>query len=233
MMKSIAAEPLAASLPASTWVPAFPTGLLRNLAIDMAMPWLAIQLLTRLWGVPGPIAVSAAALFPAAALLANWLRRRSIDYIALLVLATLSGGIIVALVTHDLRFVMLKPVLGAAAFGLACLLSLGRRAPLMFYFARQTTAGDDTAKIAAWTAQLANPQFRRAMQLLTVVWGLAFLGKAMLWTGIALTLPPETALFLVPVLGIASLVALMTWTIAFARRGAAQIAAANQMGDQR
>ena len=96
----------------------------------------------------------------------------------------------------------------------------------MFFFARQFTAGDDPAKTAAWNARVDIAGFRRAMRVLTLVWGLAFLAKAALWTASALLLSPTAALLSGPAIGLGAFAALMTWTIAYARRGAARLAAA-------
>jgi intracellular septation protein A len=226
MMKSVADVELGSPAPHSIFVPAFPQGLLRNVAIDMAMPWIAIQLLTRTLGISSPMAVALAALFPAASMLVNWWRRHRVDFIGLVVLVMLIGSGALVLITQDIRFVLLKPVAGAAVFGVACLATLGRQAPLMFFLARQVTAGDDPEKLAAWTARLSDAGFRRAMQVLTLVWGLAFIAKAALWTLAVLLLPPNAALLAAPVFGISIFTALMAWTIAFARRGAARLAAA-------
>ena len=219
--------PAAAPATASTWVPSFPRGLLRNIVIDMALPWVALQLLTRLWGMPDVSAFALAALIPAGSLLVHWRRRRRVDFIGLAVIVTLLGAVILALALNDIRYAMLKPAVGAALFAGACLGSLGRKAPLMYFFARQVTAGDDPVKLAAWAERLDNSAgFRRAMRVLTVVWGLAMLGKAAIWAGAAVLLPPSAGLVLGPVLSIGLLCALMAWTIAFARRGAARLAAA-------
>lgn len=211
---------------ASTWVPAFPRGLLRNVAIDMAMPWAALQLLTRVWGMSSVSALALAAIFPAASMLAGWRRQRRIDFIGLVVLVTLIGAVALALATQDIRFAVLKPAVAAALFGGACLVSLGRKTPLMFFLARQVTAGDDAAKHSAWTARLdSSPGFRQAMRVLTLVWGLALLTKAGLWAAAALFLTADAMVIVAPVLGLGLFAALMAWTIAFARRGAARIAA--------
>jgi len=204
-----------------TFVPTFPRGLLRNLTVDIALPWITVQLLTHELGFSDLSAVALGALFPAASIVANGLRRRRVDFIGLIVLVTLIGGLAIALVTQDVRFAMMRAVPGATIFGLACLLSLGRRAPVMFFVARQFTAGDDPAKLAAWNARLdGSAGFRRAMRILTLVWGLAFLAKAALWTVAALVLPTAAALLTGPMLGIGTFAALMAWTIAFARRRA-------------
>lgn len=212
---------------AATFVPSFPKGLLRNLTIDLALPWIAVQLLPQLLGVSGLGALALAALFPAASVLVHWRRRWRADVIGVTVLVTLLCGIALALVTQDIRFALLKPAIGAALFGLVCLATLPRKAPLMFFFARQFTAGNDAAKYAAWTARLESAGFRRGMRVLTTVWGLAALAKAALWTGIVLYLPPSAAMVAGPLLGVGAFAALMVWTIAFARRGAARIDASN------
>ena len=230
-MKSATAEVLPPSATVvrdtGTWTPRFPHGLLRNVVIDMALPWIALQVLTRAWGFSDVSAFALAATFPAASMVANWRRRRRVDYIGLVVVVTLLGSILLAVVTQDIRFALLKPAIAAAAFGVACLVTLGRHAPLMFYFARQITAGDDPAKIAAWNAHIdANPRFRRAMRVLTLVWGSAMMLKAAAWGGVALWLPPSAAVIAGPLLGIGLFVALIAWSIAYGRRGAARLAAA-------
>jgi hypothetical protein len=235
-MKSIATAPLtppAASHDAGTWTPRFPRGLLRNIAVDMAFPWIALQVLTHAWGFSDVSAFALAAIFPAASLLANWRRRRHVDYIGLVAVVVLLGGVFLALITHDIRFALLKPAIAAAAFGIACLATLGRRRPLMFYFARQLTAGDDAAKIAAWDARLdTSTGFRRAMRVLTLVWGMALMIKAAAWTVVALWLPPGAAIVVGPLLGIGLFLALITWSIAYGRRGAARLAASAASGAQ-
>lgn len=216
-----------ADQPASdTFVPGFPRGLLRNLAIDMALPWIAVQLLTRYWGFSIVPAIAIAALFPAASVMVGALRRRRLDAIGALVLVTLVGGGALSLVMDDARFALMRAVPGATLFALACLASLPARRPLMFFFARQVTAGDDPAKITAWNARVDIAGFRRAMRVLTLVWGLAFLAKATLWTVSALLLSPTAALLSGPAIGLGAFAALMTWTIAYAKRGAARLAAA-------
>lgn len=195
-------------------------GLTRSLAIDVAMPWIAVQLLSRVWGVPTVPAFAAAAIFPATSILLSWMGHRRTEYIGIGVLVTLISGIVVALLTNDVRFAVLKGAPAFALFGLACLLSLLRERPLMFFVSRQFTAGDDEARAQAWTARLQNAGFRRSMRLLTIVWGLASLAEATLGIAAAFVLLPGTALVVEPMLGIGTIAALLTWTTAYARRRA-------------
>ena len=202
-----------------------PRGLARSLVIDLAMPWIAVQLLQRVWGVPTVPAFAVAAIFPATSILLSWVRHRRPEYIGIGVLVTILSGIAVALLTNDVRFAVLKGAPALALFGLACLLSLRRERPLMFFVGRQFTAGDDEARAQAWTARLQNSGFRRAMRLLTLGWGLAALVEATLGIAAAFLLSPGIALVVEPMLGIAAVAALLTWTTAYARRRAPAAAA--------
>ena len=196
----------------------FPASLLRNLAIEAGLPWLAVQLMERVWHVPIVPALAAAAVFPAASIVFSWIRRRRPDFIGMAVLATILGGIAIALSTDDPRFAVVKGAPGFLLFGIACLCSLGRRRPLMFFVAREFTARGDSEKARAWTDRLEGPGFRRAMRLLTLVWGVACSAEAALGIAAALLLPPSLALVVEPVLGIGTISGLLVWTAAFARR---------------
>jgi hypothetical protein len=208
---------------ASPFVPSFPRGLVRNLLLDVALPWLAVQLLTRALGFSDLTAIAIAAAFPAVSVAGAALRRRRVEPIGVIVLVALIGGLAVAFATQDVRLALMRAVPGAALVGFACLISLVSRTPLMFFIARQFTAGDDLAKVAAWNERLANSAgFRRTMCVLTLVWGFAFLSKAALWTISALILPTTAALLTGPLIGFGTFAALMVWTIAYARRGAAR-----------
>src|SRR5208282_975950 len=211
MLSSDPKDPAVPGKPAYRATGSAPRGLTRSLVIDVAMPWLAVQLLQRVWGVPTVPAFAVAAIFPATSILLSWARHRRPEYIGIGVLVTILSGISVALLTNDVRFAVLKGAPAFALFALACLLSLRRERPLMFFVGRQFTAGDDEARAQAWTARLQNAGFRRSMRLLTIVWGLAALVEATLGIAAAFLLPPGMALVVEPMLGIGTIAALLTW----------------------
>jgi hypothetical protein len=204
--------------------PALPQPL-RTIAVDVLLPWLAVQLLLRFAHLSIVPALAIAAVFPAVSMVRSWIRQRHVDFIGLAVFVTILGGIAVALLVDDPRFAVLKGAPGFALFGIACLISLTRKRPLMFYVARQFNAAGDKAKVAAWTARLENPRFRQAMRLLTLVWGVALLVEAPLGIAAAFLLPPTTAMVVEPMLGVGTISALLAWTFAFARRRQAAAAA--------
>jgi hypothetical protein len=200
---------------------------LRGLAADVALPWIALQLLERVWNVPVVPALAVASLFPALSIVLSWIWHRRLDVIGMAVLLTMLGGIAVALMINDPRFAVLKAAPGFGLFGIACLLSLTRARPLMFFVGRQWSAGGDPATAAAWTARLKNPGFRRSMRMLTIVWGTACLVEAALGIATAFALPTGTALVLEPVLGVGTVTGLLAWTLAYARRRSARVSAAD------
>jgi hypothetical protein len=191
--------------------------LARNLVVDAVLPWLAVQLLERLWGVGIVPALAMAAIFPVASVVLSWTRHRRPEVIGIGMLAAILSGVGVALVTDDAHFAVLKAAPAFGLFGLACLASLGRKRPLMFFVARQFIAGGDAAKAAAWTARLEDAGFRRSMRLLTIVWGVAALCEAALGIAAAFLLAPHIALVAEPVLGIGTTAALIVWTTAYSR----------------
>lgn len=192
--------------------------LARNVIVDAVLPWIAIQVLER-HGVPALEAFAAAAIFPAGSIAHDWRRHRRVELIGLGVLMTLVVGIGLALFVEDIRFAALKAAPAFGLFGAACLVSLRGARPLMFVVARYVNAGGDAATIAEWDARLQSAAgFRRAMQRLTLVWGVACLAESALGTAVAFLLPPHTAVLVEPVLGIGTVAVLLAWTAFYARR---------------
>jgi hypothetical protein len=97
------------------------------------------------------------------------------------------------------------------------LLSLGGKRPLMFLVARRFAARGNGAKAAAWNARWRRPGFYRTMRLLTLVWGAACLIEACLGTAAVLSLRPDVAPVVEPVLGLGTVAGLLAWTTGHVR----------------
>src|SRR5690242_11975199 len=78
-----------------------PPGLLRSLTVDVALPWITVQLLERVWNVPIVPAFTVAAIFPVASILVSWAQHRRFEFIGMAVLATILTGITIALCAND------------------------------------------------------------------------------------------------------------------------------------
>jgi len=191
--------------------------LLRTLTVDIVLPFLAVRFLEAR-GLPGVEAFALAALFPLSSTVLAWFRRRRIEVIGLVVLVTMLSGISVALLTDDVRFGVLKAAPAYGLFGIAALLSLRARRPLMFHVSRTFAAAGDPAKLAAFDALSENPAFLHSMRFVTLVWGVGAIAEAIVGCAMAFILPPQLALVAEPVLGFGAIAALLAWTAAYARR---------------
>lgn len=199
--------------------------LLRAVVINVALPWIAIQLLMRTLGVATVPAFALASLFPVVQTGMSWVRYRRVEVIGLAVLTVIVANILITLATHDVRFLLLKASPAFGLFGLACFASLAGKRPLMFFVSRYFTSGGDAAKAAAWTARLQQAGSRRSMWRLTVTWGAACLAEAALSVCAAFFLLPNVAVIVEPILGIATIAGLLAWTAAYARQRAVRVAA--------
>jgi hypothetical protein len=196
-----------------------PRPALRRIALlDMVLPFLAVVVLERN-GIAPLAAYATASLFPAASILVSWLESRRFDPIGLGVLAGLASALLMAALTGDPRFGLLRAAPAFAAFGLACFVSLATKRPLMFFVARVFATGGDAERIAPWNARLTEPAFRQIMRRLTVVWGVGTLAHAALGIIAAFLLPGSVALIVEPMMAIAILAALLAWTRLVQRRG--------------
>jgi hypothetical protein len=212
--------PSSSAIALSTATPP-PRSTLRRIALlDIVLPVLAVVTLTHN-GVAPLAAYATGSLFPASSIIVSWLRRRSVDYIGLGVLVGIASALLMAVVTGDPRFGLVRAMPASAVFGIACLVSLATRRPLMFFVARSLATGGDAARIAAWNARLVLPAFRKVMRLLTAVWGVGTLAHAVLTVSVAFLLPASVALILEPVMAVATIAALLAWTRAIQRRNPA------------
>ena len=197
-----------------------PPPMLRRIALlDIALPVVAV--VAPLHNGVAPLAAYAAAsLFPASSVAVTWLRRGRFDQIGLGVLAGIAGALLIALFTGDARFGLVRAVPAFALFGVACLVSLPMRRPLMFFVTRAFATGGDAERVEAWNARLAVPGFRKNMRRLTAVWGAGTLAHAALSLAAVFLLTPAVVLVAEPVMGLGVLAALLAWTRGLQRRAA-------------
>lgn len=149
----------------------------------------------------------------------QWLRRRRIDPIGSIVLFGFVAGILVSVVLGGSAFVLkVRDSAFTALFGMACLVSLARDKPLMFYMGRALSAGDDPARLAAYDELWTMPTAPRTFRLITVGWGVGLLAEAAMRVILAATLPTGPFLAVSPVLGGAFFGGLFAFSVWYSRR---------------
>jgi hypothetical protein len=193
--------------------------LLPSLLVNAAAPFVAYQVLTGN-GVEPTQALQTSAVFPIVGIARGYVRTRRADIIGVVSLVFIVAGVLASLISGDPRFVLIKESLLTGVFGVVCLASLLLPRPLMFYFGRQFASGGDPERAAAFEAMWQYPRFRSVNRTITLVWGVAYLVEAAVRVSLSYVLPIPEFLLVSPILAIGVTVALISWTMAYARRKA-------------
>jgi hypothetical protein len=194
-------------------------GLLPSLLVNAGAPFVAYQVLTGN-GMGAAQALTASAVFPIIGIVWGFARTRRLDIIGLVSLVFIVVGVATSLISGDPRFILIKESLITGVFGLVCLVSLLLPRPLMFYFGRQFAGAGDPARSAAFEAMWQYPRFRAVNRTITVVWGVAYVVEAAVRVALSFIVPIPVFLIVSPVLALGVTIALISWTLAYARRSA-------------
>ena len=199
-----------------------PTGfnirsLLVSIVINAAIPFLLYTLSKKYISSSEVVALSIAALFPILDSIFGIIRHRRLDLIAVLTLLGIVVSLVGVLMGGDTKILLIRESFLTCALGIACFVSLLLPRPLMFYFGRQMVAGRDPVKIAQFDTQYQRPYARFVHRLITIVWGVAYVGEFILRVVLVYTLPAAVVLLVSPFLLGGITVATLAWTFAYVR----------------
>ena len=116
-------------------------------------------------------------IFPALGVLLTVVRHRRLDAIGALVLLGIAVGTILGLASGSARLVLVEGSVPTGIFGLVCLGSLWTARPLIYRFALEFI-GPDTPKGRDFASRWQYEGFRHTFNVITVVWGVAYLAEA-------------------------------------------------------
>jgi len=173
-------------------------GILRSLFINAAIPVVLYLLSKRYISSSDLVALSIAAVVPAIDSIIEVVRHRRLDIIGVLALLGIVVSIGGVLLGGDPKILLIRESFLTGALGLACFVSLLLPRPLMFYFGRQFMAGHDPVKLAEFNAQWQYPYARFVHRVITVGWGVAYLGEFILRVILVYTLPAVVVLAVSP-----------------------------------
>ncbi|CAG4919629.1 VC0807 family protein [Paraburkholderia gardini] len=185
---------------------------LLELVVNLALPWLAYRLAAPHWGETGGLIASAVP--PVIWSVVELARFRRVDALSVLVLLGIVLSIAAMAAGGSPRMLLLRESLVSGAVGVAFLVSLVMRRPLVFYLARATVArekADGAAQIdALWHAR---PAFASALRLMTLVWGAGLTVETALRAFMAMTWPVERFLVVSPFVSYGIYGTLLLWTL--------------------
>ena len=197
------------------------------LVFDLGGPLLAYTLL-RSGGMGTVAALIISGIFPALGIVIGALVDRRLDIIGVVVLAGLVVGTVAGLISDNARLYLVEGAVPSLVFALACLGTLRASKPLIYRFAVELL-GPDTPKgrdvIGAWQY----PGFRRAFQVITAAWGVAYLIEVAARLAVVETTSTGIALLFSKLVPYAFALGLSVWTLVYGeheKKKAEQLAAA-------
>lgn len=201
---------------------------LRTLVLDVGAP-VAVYYGLHALGVSDYLALTASAVVVAVRLLWTAVRQRSLNPVLAVLLVEALGGLAASLLSGDARFLLAKDSAGTTLIGLAFLVSLFLRRPLVFHAARRYS-GDPDATSAVWEQRWSsNPAVRRVFRQLTALWGIGLLAEGVLRVVLVYQLPVEVMTGLSAVLKVIAIGGLCAVTVLIGARAQRRAAAAQSM----
>jgi hypothetical protein len=178
---------------------------LRPLILDLGIP-LGSYYLLRGAGVGLVSSLIASSLLPAARSVYGLARQRTVNALALLIVAVNVVSIAISFWSGDPRIMLAKDGAISSTIGIAILLSAWTGRPLMTAGLRPFLVKGDAAKDAAFSRLLAtSARFRTLEQRFSLVWGTALLTECIVRVCCAFTVPVGTMVWLSTVLTLGSI----------------------------
>lgn len=186
----------------------------RSIVINGAVPLLIYNVL-KSHDAADITALSVAAVAPALDGIVTVVASRRIDLLSALALIGIAIGIVAVLIGGDPRLLLIRESFLTGALGVACFISFLLPRPLMFYFGRYFSTGDDPAKVAEYNQLWQYAYFRHVNRIITLVWGVAYMGEFLLRVVMVYRLSINQVLALSPIVFNAITIGVVAWTFAY------------------
>jgi intracellular septation protein A len=187
-----------------------------ELLVNFIGPFLIFRFARRDLGDVNALIASSAP--PIAWSLVEFLRRRRVDALSILVLAGIALSLLAFLGGGSVRFLQLREKLVTVLIGLVFLGSAAIGRPLIYQLARASIHRRSPSEAGEFEALRDNAYFRRTMMIMTLVWGFGLVLEAAVSALLVFRLPIQTYLLVGPIVGYGTMGALTAWTFWYARR---------------
>lgn len=179
---------------------------LRPLLIDIGIPVGTYYLLRDAAGLSLWLSLALSSIGPAVRAIAGLVAERSLNLLAVLMLAVNLAGIAVSFLTGDPRAMIAKDSAVSSVIAFAILGSVVLRRPLMSAGLKPFMTKGEPRRTAAWDRlSTASPRFRRLELLFSTIWGLALLAECAARLVGAYTLPVTTMVWLGTVIALGAI----------------------------
>lgn len=202
--------------PAAADMPVGP--MLRGLGLDIALPVVAYYVL-HLLGVNDFLALVVAAAVAALRVIVSAIRHRSLNLFAAVMLVVFGLGLVLALVSGDEHFLLLKSSIVTGAVGITFLATAFGSRPLTLA-AAESFQPRKRAQIAEEFRT--DPDVRRGFRVCSIVWGAGLIAEALIRIPLVYLLPVSVMVGLGEVMLFVSIGLLMAWNVWYVRRAEAR-----------
>lgn len=204
---------------------------------DVVLPYAVYYFVHKL-GVSNVSSLAAGGAVNVFFTLRGLIRERRVEPLGLIIMITFALGIVASYLTGDARFALAKDSLLTGGVGIAFLLSLLARRPVMYLMIRQMITHGDKAMAAVIDARWdSSAAFRSSQRLMTAVWGAGLMADAVIRLIVISIVSVSTGAAASTAILLATFVVLIAWTrLYLPRRGGrlndgAQAAPAAAAGD--
>jgi hypothetical protein len=190
-------------------------GVAVELVVNFLAPFLIYDYAKKDLGDVGALIASSGP--PIAWSLFEFIRKRRVDAVSMLVLAGIALSLLAFFGGGGARMLQLREKLVTVLIGLVFLGSAAIRRPLIYQLARATLMRRDPSELEAFESLRDNPYFRRSMTVMTLVWGFGLLADAAVSAVLVFTLSIHDYLLVGPVVGYGAMGGMGLWTFFYAR----------------
>lgn len=190
-------------------------GFLLEALFNFILPFLVYDLSRRRLGDVGALLASSGP--PIGWSMVLLVRKRRVDAVSILVLGGIALSLLAFIGGGSARFLQLRETMVTALIGLIFLGSAAIGRPLVYQLARASLRRRSSSELQSFESLRDNPNFRRSMTLMTLVWGFGLVGQAGVAAALVFALSIHDFLLLSPVLGYGTMGALGLWTFLYVR----------------
>lgn len=193
-------------------------GLLPSIVLGGLFPYVIYQVVKQTTTASDLVALAISAVPAILYGLFGIVWRQQLDLIAAVTLVGIAVTIVAALVGGDPRLFLIRESVLTVTLGIACLVSLLFPRPLWFYIIRYFASANDPARAAGFSANWRYPGFRTFTRVLTLVWGLVWVGEFILRIILVYNMPIPQFLAISPFIFYGITIGVIAFTFAYSNR---------------
>lgn len=183
---------------------------LTPLIVDAGIPVASYYVLSDGFGLSTVAALGWSSVVPALRTVWDLVKNRSLNGLALVILIVNVVGLAVSTMAGDARLMLAKDSAVSSTVGIALLISVRMKRPLMTAGLKPWVTKGSAAGNAAWDRLMAGSEpFRRAERRFSAIWGSALLTECVLKVIGAYTVPVHTMVWLGTVLTVVAILVAM------------------------